>query len=263
MAGLSLQEVLGRLLRIQGLSVQGAKLEPRGLVVQVRPRQRKPRCGVCGRPAPGYDTSPARLWRHLAVGETILWLHDTPRRVRCREQGVRVERVPWAAHDSFFTRPFEELMAWQAQRLDKSSICRLLGINWRTVGTLIECVVEERLSTSRLEGLQIIGVDELGWSAGQYRIAAYTDNAGRSGTLINEIFYTANRYGLQDVPLWVPTRYDRVWVRIAGQTSSLAEFGTSAEGTNPSPGLLLLSTNAGASWAPASRDMTFVTYQRR
>jgi hypothetical protein len=97
----------------------------------------------------------------------------------------------------------------------------------------------------------------------KYRIAAYTDNVGRPGTLINEIFYTANLYGLQDVPLWVPARYDRVWVRIVGQTSALAEFGTSAEGTNPYPGPLLVSTHAGASWAPASRDMTFVTYQRR
>jgi hypothetical protein len=65
------------------------------------------------------------------------------------------------------------------------------------------------------------------------------------------------------VPLWVPARYDRVWIRIASQTSSLAEFGTSAEGTNPYSGPLLFSTNAGATWAPVSRDMTFVTYQRK
>jgi hypothetical protein len=84
-AGPSLQEVLGRVLRIQGLSVSGARLTARGVVVQVRPRQRKPRCGVCGRPAPGYDTSPGRLWRHLALGQTIFWLRYAPRRVHCRE----------------------------------------------------------------------------------------------------------------------------------------------------------------------------------
>ena len=162
MAGPSLREVMGRVLRIQGMSVRGVRLEPKGLVVQVRPRQRKPRCGVCGRPAPGYDTKPGRPWRHLALGETIFWLHYAPRRVSCREHGVRVERVPWAAHDSSFTHAFEELVAWQAQRLDKSSICRMLGINWRTVGTLIERLVEQRLSPNRLEGLQVIGVDELG-----------------------------------------------------------------------------------------------------
>ncbi|WP_157758544.1 transposase family protein [Cystobacter fuscus] len=100
MAGPRLREVLGRVLRIQRLSVQGARLEAKGVVVEVRPCQRKPRCGVCGRPAPGYDASPGRLWRHLALGQTIFWLHYAPRRVHCREHGVRVERVPWAAHDS-------------------------------------------------------------------------------------------------------------------------------------------------------------------
>jgi len=175
-AGPGLREVLGRVLRIQGMSVLGARLEPRGLVVAVRPRQRKPRCGMCGRPAPGYDTNPARQWRHLALGQTIFWLHYAPRRVRCREHGVRVERVPWAAHDSSFTRAFEELVAWQAQRLDKSSICRLLGINWRTVGTIIERIVEERLSPGRLEGLQIIGVDELGWRAGHKYVSLVVDH---------------------------------------------------------------------------------------
>ena len=81
--------------------------------------------------------------------------------------------MPWAAHGSSFTRPFEELVAWQAQRLDKSSIRRLLGINWRTVGTIIQRVVEERLSASRLEGPRIIGVDELAWSAGHKYVRAW------------------------------------------------------------------------------------------
>ena len=87
-----------------------------------------------------------------------------------------MERVPWAAHDSCFTRAFEELVAWQAQCLNKSSICRMLGINWRTVGTIIERIVEERLSKSRLEGLQIIGVDELGWRAGHKYVSLVVDH---------------------------------------------------------------------------------------
>jgi transposase len=169
-------EVMGRALRIQAMKVLEARMEPRGLVVEVRPRQRKPRCGVCGHFAPGYDTSPERLWRHVALGGARFWLQYAPRRVSCRKHGVRVERVPWAAHGSSFTRAFEEMVAWQAQRLDKSSICRMLGINWRTVGTIIERVVEERLSPSRLEGLQIIGVDELGWRAGHKYVSLVVDH---------------------------------------------------------------------------------------
>jgi transposase len=81
--------------------------------------------------------------------------------VECREHGVRVEQVPWAAHDSHFTREFEELVAWLAQRMDKSATCRLMAINWRTVGTIVERVVAQRLDARRLEELYIIGVDEL------------------------------------------------------------------------------------------------------
>jgi len=81
--------------------------------------------------------------------------------VECREHGVTVERVPWAAHGSHFTHPFEETTAWLAQNMDKTATRRLMGINWRTVGAIVERVVKARLSPERLDGLYVIGVDEL------------------------------------------------------------------------------------------------------
>ncbi len=154
-------ELLRRVLGVKQMVVRGARLTPQGIVVEVRPRQRCPRCGVCGRPGPGYDTCPARLWRHLSLGRTAFWLSYAPRRVECREHGVTVERVPWAAHGSHFTRPFEETTAWLAQRMDKTATRRLMGINWRTVGAIVERVVQAKLDPERLEGLYVIGVDEL------------------------------------------------------------------------------------------------------
>jgi transposase len=160
-ARVGLEKLLERLLGVKGLRVRGARFEPNGVVVEVRPPRRKSRCGVCGRPCPRYDSYPPRLWRHLALGRTAFWLSYAPHRVECRQHGVRVEQVPWAAHGSHFTREFEEMVAWLAQRMDKSATCRLMGINWRTVGTIVERVVAERLDAQRLEGLYIIGVDEL------------------------------------------------------------------------------------------------------
>jgi transposase len=160
-ARVGVEKLLERLLGVKGLRVRGARFEPRGVVVEVQPPRRKSRCGVCGRPCPRYDSCPPRLWRHLALGRTAFWLSYAPRRVECREHGVRVEQVPWAAHDSHFTREFEEMVAWLAQRMDKSATCRLMAINWRTVGTIVERVVAERLDAQRLEELYVIGVDEL------------------------------------------------------------------------------------------------------
>jgi transposase len=94
-------EVLRRVIGVKGLVVRGARLERRGVVVEVRPRQRRPRCSECGRPGPGYDT-----------------------------HGARVERVPWAAHDSAFSFEFEEMTAWLAQQMNKTATSKLMGINW-------------------------------------------------------------------------------------------------------------------------------------
>src|SRR5690348_5644888 len=76
-------EVLQRVLGVKGMVVVGARLEPRGVVVEVRPRQRRARCSECGRPGPGYDTRQERLWRHLSLGRTVFWLSYAPRRVEC------------------------------------------------------------------------------------------------------------------------------------------------------------------------------------
>ncbi|HYO52290.1 helix-turn-helix domain-containing protein [Archangium sp.] len=145
MERLDMGKLFEHLLGVRDLSVCGASFEPQGVVVDVEPRQREARCGVCGRVCPCYDSCPPRLWRHLALGQEPLWLRHAPRRVECPQHGVRVERVPWAEHDSRFTREFEERVAWLAQRMDKSTTCRLMGINWRTVGTIIERAVEQRL----------------------------------------------------------------------------------------------------------------------
>jgi transposase len=78
-SGVGVGELLRRLLGVKGLVVRGASWEPRGVVVEVRPRQRRPRCPECGRPGPGYDTRSKRLWRHLSLGRTVFWLSYAPR----------------------------------------------------------------------------------------------------------------------------------------------------------------------------------------
>lgn len=160
-AKIGVERLLKRLLGIEGAHIRGAHFVPQGVLVDVRLRRNKARCGICGRPCPRYDTSPPRLWRHLALGRTPFWLRYAPHRVSCPRHGVRVQQVPWATHDSRFTIEFEEMTAWLAQRMDRTATCRLMGINWRTVGTVIHRVVAQRLDPKRFEDLYLIGVDEL------------------------------------------------------------------------------------------------------
>lgn len=86
-------KVLETLLGITGIVVESAEVSAEGVVFGVRPRRKKPRCGGCGKRAPGYDQREARQWRHLNLGATRIWLGYAPRRVECARCGV-VNRFP-------------------------------------------------------------------------------------------------------------------------------------------------------------------------
>lgn len=158
-----LTKVCRELTGVEALYARDLAVTESGLVFMVRPRWRKPRCGGCGRRAPGYDRRDERYWRHLAVGSTVLWLCYAPWRVDCRHCGVTVEQVPWARHASRFTRGLEELVAYLARAMDLTAITRLVGISWRAVSGMVERVVAERLPDARLQGLRAIGVDEFSY----------------------------------------------------------------------------------------------------
>jgi transposase len=113
-------------------------------------------------------------------------LRYAPRRVLCREHGVRVERVPWAAHGAHFTHEFDEMTAWLAQRMDKTATCRLMGINWRTVGTVIQRVVKARLGPDRLEELYVIGVDELSFRRHHEYVTVVVDHLKKRVVWVGE-----------------------------------------------------------------------------
>jgi transposase len=81
----------------------------------------------------------------------------------CPEHGARAEGVPFARPGSQFTRDFEALVAWLASRTDKSTIRRLVRIDWDTVGRIITRVCADELDGDRLNDLFDIGVDEVSW----------------------------------------------------------------------------------------------------
>jgi transposase len=69
----------------------------------------------------------------------------------------------FARHASGFTRDFEALVAWLATKADKTTIKRLVRIDWDTVGRIIARVCADELDPDRLHNLFEIGVDEVSW----------------------------------------------------------------------------------------------------
>ncbi len=151
--------ILKKLLGVTHLYVRGVAMHRDDeLAVEVRPTWRKPRCAGCGRGAPQYDHPPSLgRWQDLNWGPVRIYLVYRCRRVTCARCGgaVRNELVPWAAAGTQFTHRMEELTAFLARQTDITSVTRLLGIAWRTVGRIVRRVGEGRLAPERYTGLTL------------------------------------------------------------------------------------------------------------
>ena len=169
-------KVLETLLGITGILVESAEIVSEGVVFDVRPRRKKPRCSGCGKRSPGYDQRDARQWRHLNLGATRIWLRYAPRRVECAQCGVINEQVPWGSASGWFSSAFEETTAYLARVADKTSVTKIMGIAWITVGKIVERIVGERLDSSRLDGLHFIGIDEFSYRKRHRYITVIVDH---------------------------------------------------------------------------------------
>jgi transposase len=179
MENTGLNESLERLLGLEGLRVRGASLQPHGLVVQVRVRLPARRCGLCGDFWPGYDISPVRQWRHVALERTPVWLSCAPRRVECPQHGVRVERVPWAAHGARFTTELEQMMPWLCRRIGLRATHRMMGCSWRTAERLLHRPVLPLPDLRRIEEHYVIGTDTLSLRHHSQDLAAVLEQLGQ------------------------------------------------------------------------------------
>ena len=158
--------LVNKLIGLQGLWVRGFhfQADKARVVVDVVPRRRKPLCGICGRKVRKNKDRYNRYWRHLDLFGVRTYLRYSIRRVVCRRCGVVREKVPWADKGSRFTKSFEQEVAWLAQRTDVSAVANYFRVTWRSVRRIIQRVVAEQRDERReLDGLRVIGMDEISY----------------------------------------------------------------------------------------------------
>ena len=148
------------------------------VVVRVRPRAGRARCGRCLRRSPAYDRGEGRRrWRGLDLGTIPVWLEADAPRVDCAEHGVTVRAVPWARHGAGHTIAFDEQVAWLATQCSKTAITELMRIAWRTVGSIITRVwADMEALHDRFAGLRRIGVDEISYKRGHKYLTVVVDH---------------------------------------------------------------------------------------
>src|SRR5664280_3558165 len=107
---------------------------------------------------------------------------ETPR-VNCPEPGPTVAQVPWAHHGAGHTRFFDDQVAWLVTHTAKSTVCELMRIAWRTVGSIIARVVDDgRSAHDPFSGLVRIGIDEISYKKGHRYLTIVVDHD--SGRLV-------------------------------------------------------------------------------
>ena len=172
--------LLNKLLNLQGLRVTGVRFEDDAMIVCVHRTFRLLTCPNCGHRKRGRMSRKVRRWRHMAIWGNDVWIEGEIRRLSCPKCATVVtEAVPWARHDSDFTRPFEDAVALLAQQTSKTAVAKLTGIAWVTVGSIAERVVGEKLDPVRFEDLRRIGVDEISFRRRHRYLTVVTDHDRR------------------------------------------------------------------------------------
>jgi transposase len=168
-----------RLLRLSGVWVRAVAFERSRVIVTVVLRRQRLVCPKCSYSTPNRENEQDHdsFWRHLDLGVWRLEVRCRLRRLRCPEHGVHVEGVPFARDGARFTTDFENLVTWLTTRTDKSATCRLVRIDWHTVGRIIDRVGEELLDGDRLSDLFEISIDEVAWRKGHRYLTLVGDHA--------------------------------------------------------------------------------------
>ena len=161
--------------------------------------RRRGRCGRCGELASFYDQGGGeRRWRHIDVGFATCELIAAARRVDCAGCGPTVAAVPWARHDTAFSRAFEDLVVHDAIVGNKQAAADRYQVSWRAVNNMCVRVATEALGrVDLLDGLVAVAIDEVKYKKGQRYLTVVCDHAtgkvvwaakGRNKATVGEFF---------------------------------------------------------------------------
>jgi len=96
-----------------------------------------------------------------------VYLEAAVPRVKCKQHGVVIGRVPWARRDSGFTQAFEDQVAWLMTNASASVVAQLMRVAWRTVARILTRTVEDANSrVDLLANVRRIGIDETSYRRG-------------------------------------------------------------------------------------------------
>lgn len=124
-------------------------------------RGRKLPCAVCGRPCRAKDKIRERRWLHVSLWGIPVFLYYRPRRVRCPEHGIKVERIPWSVGKKPVSFPLITVLAFWSRMLAWDQVARLFHVSWNTVRSSVDAAVAYGRAREHYQRVRFIGIDEI------------------------------------------------------------------------------------------------------
>jgi transposase len=165
-----------RMLGVPGAWVRDVEFGEQAVIVTVALRRKQPLCSGCGAGGLKIKDHRVKRWRHLDAGGVRCVIECRLRRLYCSGCGDLPEHVEWARGGARYTRDFDDLVAWLAQQMNQTQVTKLMRIGWETVGNIITRVVAEKLPAGRLDGLRLIGCDEVNYGADHKFLTCVADH---------------------------------------------------------------------------------------
>ena len=168
-------------LNLTKTKIKGITTEDTIIIVKVEPyKSEQNRCPVCGKKCRVYDVKQTpKYWRAQDIAASATYLEYKPVRVYCPEHGVHIQKVPWARHDSLFTKSFEEYVAYLSVYCTRSATSSLARIEWKTVGNICKRVydeMEKQRDNSKWDNIKKIGIDETSYKKGHKYLTVVVDH---------------------------------------------------------------------------------------
>lgn len=134
------------------------------------------KCPKCKCDCTQADLAPQRSWRHLDTMQFTTTIHASLPRSKCEACGVLTIAAPWADKHSRFTLLFECMAIEVVQACSSvSAAAALLGLNWKTVHSIMDRAVQRGLKLRELEQINHVGIDEKSFGKGQDYVSIMVD----------------------------------------------------------------------------------------
>ena len=125
------------------------------------------RCGTCGKVAPGYD----HRWyevQHLTLWQYVTLLRFQRYRVNCPDCGIRTEALDFVGiRGPQVTRPLAALISELCKVMTNKAVGIFQGLHRHTVKDIDKHAMAEVQATRPLDGITVLGADEIAVGKGQ------------------------------------------------------------------------------------------------